>query len=148
MNCYTYEECPLKKTESFSVTVTEEMLEKFRDLSGDYNPLHNEEDYAKQNGFRGKVAYGMLTASFLSTLAGMYLPGKYCLIQEVNVKFVKPVYAGDVLTVTGAVVERNELFQILVLKVSIKNQAQEPVARGKMQVGILDNSKKLENRGG
>ncbi len=46
MNCYTYDECSLNKTESFTVTVTENMLENFRNLSGDYNPLHNDEEYA------------------------------------------------------------------------------------------------------
>ena len=137
MNCYTFEECELNKTESFSVLVTEEMLTGFRDFSGDYNPLHNNEEYAIQKGFPGKVVYGMLSASFLSTLVGMYLPGKYCLIQEVNIKFVKPVYVGDLLEVSGVISEKNELFQRLTLKVSIRNQKQELVVRGKMQIGVL-----------
>ena len=144
MNCYTYDECSLNKTESFTVTVTENMIEDFRNLSGDYNPLHNDEEYAKENNFRGKVVYGMLSASFLSTLAGMYLPGKYCLIQEVNVKFAKPVYVGDILTITGKVVEKNETFRILTLKVAIYNQMQELVVRGKMQVGLIGDGKIAE----
>lgn len=137
MNDYTYEECYLKRTENFSIEVTEGMIDSFRDFSGDYNPLHNDEIYARQRGFRGKVVYGMLAASFLSTLVGMYLPGKYCLIHEVNIKFVKPVYVGDVLTVSGEVVEKSELFQTLTLKITIRNQAQELLVRGKMQVGVL-----------
>jgi len=138
---YTYEECRIGKKESFSVTITQEMLEMFKTISGDYNPLHNEVSYAIEKGFEDRVVYGMLTSSFLSTLAGMYLPGKYCLIQEVNVKFTKPVYVGDMLTVTGEIIERNDLFKQLVLKVLILNQRQETVVRAKMKVGVMDKEK-------
>lgn len=141
MKEYTYEECQVGKKENFSVTITEEMLERFKAISGDYNPLHNEESYAVEKGFAGRVVYGMLTSSFLSTLAGMYLPGKYCLIQEVNTKFTKPVYVGDIITVTGEIVERNDLFKQLVLKVLILNQREETVVRAKMKVGVMDEEK-------
>ena len=95
MNKYKYEEIEIGHKENFTVTVTEEMMEKFRDITGDINPLHNDEEYASSLGHPGRVAYGMLTGSFLSTLAGVYLPGKRSLIQEVKLKFAKPVYIGD-----------------------------------------------------
>nr|MCR5590424.1 MaoC family dehydratase N-terminal domain-containing protein [Lachnospiraceae bacterium] len=110
MNEYTYEEISIGQKESFSVTVTEEMLEKFRDITGDINPLHNDEEYAVSKGHPKKVAYGMLTASFLSTLAGVYLPGRRSLIHEVSVKFSKPVYPGDVLTIEGEVEGKTDAY--------------------------------------
>ena len=84
------------------------------------------------------MAFGMLTASFLSTLAGVYLPGKNSLIHEVEVKFAKPVYPGDTLKVTGNVSEKNDTFRLFWMKVTITNQKGEKVLRGKMRVGVLD----------
>ena len=76
MNTYEYEDLETGHREEFSVTVTEEMLDRFRDITGDMNPFHRDDDFAKKHGFRSHAAFGMLTASFLSTLAGMYLPGE------------------------------------------------------------------------
>lgn len=136
MNNYSYEELEIGHEESFTVTVTEKMLDDFRDITGDVNPLHNDEEYAISKGHPGRVAYGMLTAAFMSTLAGVYLPGKKSLIHETETKLEKPVYAGDVLTVSGTVKEKNDTFRFIVVKVIIKNQNGEKVLKGKMQVGI------------
>ena len=103
MNDLSYEEIEVGHKESFTVTVTEEMMDKFLAITGDVNPLHNDEDYARSEGHPGRVVYGMLSASLLSTLAGVYLPGKRSLIHEVKIKFAKPVYIGDTLTVEGTV---------------------------------------------
>ena len=136
MNEYTYEEIETGHKESFTVDVTEEMMASFNAMTGDINPLHNDEEYAKSKGHPGRVVYGMLTASLLSTLAGVYLPGKRSLIQEVKIKFAKPVYVGDRLTVEGIVEEKHDVYSLLVLKVTIRNQAGEKVCRAKMQVGV------------
>ncbi len=136
MNDYTYEEIQIGHKESFTVTVTQEMMDKFRDITGDINPLHNDEDYALSKGHKGKVAYGMLTGSLLSTLAGVYLPGKKSLIQEVKIKFAKPVYVGDTVTVEGVVDEKNDTYSLLMLKITIRNQDGDKVCRGTMQIGV------------
>lgn len=136
MNDYSYEEIKTGQKESFSVTVTEEMMDKFRDITGDVNPLHNDEDHAKALGHPGRVVYGMLTGSLLSTLAGVYLPGKRSLIHEVTIKFAKPVYIGDTITVEGVVEEKNDTYSLLMLKVAMKNQAGVRVCRATMRVGV------------
>lgn len=138
MNAYLYEEIQIGQTEKFEVAVTDKMLDQFLAITGDVNPLHNDADFAAQKGHPDKVAFGMLTASFLSTLAGVYLPGRYSLIHEVEVKFAKPVYAGDKLTVSGTVTEKNDTFRLFWMKVTITNQKGEKVLRGKMRVGVLD----------
>ena len=138
MKAYLYEEIQVGQEEHFEVTVTKTMLEQFLAITGDVNPLHNDEAYAKKQGHPDKVAFGMLTASYLSTLAGVYLPGKYSLIHEVEVKFAKPVYAGDVLKVSGTVTEKNDTFRLFWMKVTITNQKGEKVLRGKMRVGVLN----------
>ena len=136
MNDYTYEEITAGQKESFTVTVTEDMMDKFRAITGDDNPLHNDEDYARSEGHPGRVVYGMLSASLLSTLAGVYLPGKRSLIHEVKIKFAKPVYIGDTLTVEGTVEEKHDVYSLLMLKVTIRNQSGDKVCRAKMQVGV------------
>ena len=135
MNNYKFDELTVGMTESFKVTITEEMLDAFKGITGDVNPLHNDEEFAKAKGHPGRVAYGMLTASFLSTLAGVYIPGERSLIQQVETKFAKPVYIGDELTVTGEITELVESVQRLELKVTITNQDGKKVLRGTM--GIL-----------
>ena len=136
MNEYTYEEIKIGQKESFTVTVTEEMMSSFGKMTGDINPLHNDEEYAVSAGHPGRVVYGMLTGSMLSTLAGVYLPGKRSLIQEVRIKFAKPVYVGDTLNVEGIVEEKHDVYSLLVVKVAIRNQSGEKVLRGKMQIGV------------
>ena len=137
MNQFRYEEIDIGHTESFTVTVTEELQDTFRNLTGDRNPLHASEEFAKEKGFRGRAVFGMLTASFLSTLAGVYLPGERSLIQSTEVRFMKPVYIGDTLTISGTVSEKDDRFQLIQLKVAIRNQHEEKVLRGTMSVKVL-----------
>ena len=136
MNDYKYEEIETGHRESFTVTVTEEMMDGFLKLTGDINPLHNDEEYARSKGHKGRVVYGMLTGSLLSTLAGVYLPGRSSLIQEVKLKFARPVYIGDTLTVEGVVEEKHDSCRLIVLKAVICNQDGVKVCRARMQIGL------------
>ena len=124
--------------ESFSKTVTEEMIQKFFDITGDENPLHKDRVFVETKGFPGRVVYGMLTASLISTLGGCYIPGKYCLIQGIEVRFAKPVFAGDELTVLGEVNRVDTELKYLEIKVTIWNQKKEKVLRGLLKAGIID----------
>ena len=90
MNHYTLSELAVGQSESFTVTVTQEMMEDFYRLTGDDSPIHRSEEYAAGRGYPGRVVYGMLGASFFSTLAGVYLPGEHCLLHGVEAKFARP----------------------------------------------------------
>ena len=79
----------------------------------------------------------MLTASFLSTLAGIYLPGKYSLIHGMEIEFPKPVYVGDQLTITGTVSNKDDRFRYFLMKIMIRNQNNQKVCRGKMRIGVM-----------
>lgn len=138
MNHWTYDELQVGHEEVFQVEITDTMMEQFYQITGDKNPLHRDKDFAVQRGFSDRVVYGMLSASFLSTLAGVYLPGENSLVHEVESKFVKPVFVGDILDIKGVIVERNDLFQQIVIKVQVTNQNSEKVLRGKMKVGVLN----------
>lgn len=137
MNRYSFEDLSIGMKESFSREVTASMVEDFCRMTGDVNPLHTDEDFARGKGFKDRVVYGLLTTSFLSTLAGVYLPGERSLIREVDVKMKKPVFVGDILTVTGEVENIREELGFFVMKVSIVNQNGDKVMRGTMQMGII-----------
>ncbi|MBL8954125.1 MAG: MaoC family dehydratase [Myxococcaceae bacterium] len=136
MNAYTWEQLQLGLTAEFAVEVSPAMMERFTSSTGDLNPLHLDPGYARQAGFDDRVVYGMLTASFFSTLAGVYLPGERCLLHGVEASFHKPVYVGDTLTVRGEVAYRNEAFKQAELKCRITNQRGEKVSSAKLKVGV------------
>ena len=136
MNHYTLAEMTPGLTEEFTVTVTPEMMDAFRAITGDVSPIHIDADYAKGRGYPGRVVYGMLGASFFSTLAGVYLPGEHCLLHSVECKFAKPVFVGDTLTVEGKVAEVNDTFREITVKFSITNAAGQKVTRGAYKAGL------------
>ena len=136
MNRYAWSELGEGLAAEFPVTITTAMLDQFRALTGDVNPLHLDDSYACAQGFSGRVAYGLLTASFLSRLAGVHLPGERCLLHGVNATFHRPVYVGDLLTVRGEVSYRNEAMRQAEIVCRIANQRGERVSTGKLKVGM------------
>lgn len=140
MNEYTIDTIREGDTALFTRVMDEAFFAKFGEISGDDNPLHTDPLYAKSHGFPDRVMYGMCTASLYSSLAGVYLPGKNCLLLECDAKFVKPVYAGDTLTVTGTVQEVDLRAKRVVIKADIRNGAGEKVSRAKIVTGFLEES--------
>lgn len=125
-------------SEEFSVVVTEAMMSEFEKISGDSNPLHTDVAYAKKRGFRDKVVYGMLTASFYSTLVGMYLPGKNAILQGMDISFNNPVFPGDRLTVKGEVSYINEAYRMIEISAYIKSDGDKKVSKAKIKVGLYE----------
>ena len=138
MNSYKFVDINLGLEESFSVRVNSEKLDKFLKISGDINPLHTDAEYSKSKGFSDRVVYGMLTSSFFSTLVGVYLPGKYCILQGVDIQFSQPVYIDDILTITGKVSYINEAYKQLEIKAVIINQDNKKVSKATIKVGVMD----------
>ena len=137
MNSYHFDDLYEGLSVSFETEITAEMMETFKEISGDENPLHVDETFAKAQGYEGRVVYGMLSSSLLSQLVGVHLPGRYCLLQGMELKYLKPVYIGDTLTVTGTVDELHPSVQMAVIKALITNQEGKKVVRGKINVGFL-----------
>ena len=138
MNSYKFVDINVGLKESFSVRVNSEKLDQFLKISGDINPLHTDAEYSKSKGFSDRVVYGMLTSSFFSTLVGVYLPGKYCILQGVDIQFSKPVYIDDILTITGKVIYINEAYKQLEIKAVIINQDNKKVSKATIKVGVID----------
>lgn len=141
MNEYTFAEISPGMKASFGKEITLEMENGFREISGDDNPLHRDDEFAREAGggkFPGHAVFGMLTASFYSTMAGMYLPGKYSLIHSFDeISFLKPVFVGDKLTITGEVTGKEETLNLIHLKVTIRNQNNKLVSRARMKILVL-----------
>lgn len=141
MNEYTYSEINLGMEASFERKITDEMMNAFRSISGDVNPLHSDDEYARSvldGRFPSHVCYGMLTASFYSTLGGCFLPGKYSLIHSVDsLKLLNPVFVGDKLTVHGVVIDKQDDLRLIVVKADIQNQNSKYVSKAKMKILVL-----------
>ena len=137
MNEYRFEDIKLGMQESFSVVITEEMMDGFMKMTGDVNPLHCDAEFAKAKGFPGRVVYGMLTSAFYSTLAGVYLPGKHCLLQSVETKLLRPVLIGDALKIEGKVSEIHEELKMFRVKATITNGDGKKVSKAVLQMGVI-----------
>ena len=79
-NEYIFDEIKIGMKETFQVTITEAMENNFAEITGNYNPLASNQEYAATTNYKKRICPGMFTASFLSRLTGMYLPGKYALV--------------------------------------------------------------------
>ena len=138
MNEYKLSNIKIGLEESFSVVIDSSKLDKFLDISNDLNPLHVDNAYAKEKGFDGRVVYGLLTASFYSTLVGVHLPGKYCILQSIDTQFLKPVYIGETLTIAGKISYINEAFKQIEIQATIVNQNGQKVSKATIKTGLID----------
>lgn len=129
-----FEKIKVGMTECFSVTVTAKNIREFAKLSGDRNPLHTDARFAKTTRFKKPIAHGMLLASFFSRLVGMHLPGRRCLYLGQSLKFKRPVYPGEKITVFGAITAKQDAMKLLTIKTVIKNKKGEVCVEGEAQV--------------
>ena len=85
-------------TDSFTKQVSERDVELFGEVTGDMNPVHFDEAYARKTIFRGRVAHGAITVSYLSALVGTKLPGPGSAVLSLTTRFKAPVRIGDTVT--------------------------------------------------
>ncbi len=102
---YYLEDLKIGMTAEFSKKVTEADIQVFADVSGDHNPVHLNEEFAKTTIFKERIAHGMLGASFISRAIGVQLPGPGTIYLAQNLKFKAPVKIGDTVTATIEVLE-------------------------------------------
>ena len=94
-NSFRITEITIGMTASYTQTISDADVKAFAGISGDHNPVHMSEDYAKNSRFKNRIAHGLLTASFFSAIFGTKLPGEGCVYAGQNLQFKKPVYLGD-----------------------------------------------------
>ena len=93
---------------SFAKTLTESDVYLFAGVTGDNNPMHVNEEYAKTTPFGGRIVHGMLSASLISTVAGTRLPGPGCIYVDQSIKFKAPVHMNDTCNATVTVTSIDE----------------------------------------
>jgi 3-hydroxybutyryl-CoA dehydratase len=101
------EDIKLGMTAVYTKTVTDADIVMFAGVSGDTNPLHLSNDFAKGTMFEGRIAHGMLSASFISTLIGTRLPGPGAIYMSQSLKFLAPVRPGQTVNTRATVTDIN-----------------------------------------
>ncbi|MBS0470525.1 MAG: MaoC family dehydratase [Proteobacteria bacterium] len=104
---YYIDELEPGMSESFTKTVSESDIQKFGEVSGDVNPVHFDEEWAKTTMFKGRIAHGVLSASYISTVLGMKMPGPGTIFMSLTTRFKAPVRIGDTVVATCTVREVN-----------------------------------------
>ena len=120
----------------FTETITESMIQEFAKLSGDYNPHHIDEEYAKKTKYEKRICHGMLLASLFSKLTAMYLPGQGSLYISQTLNFVSPAFIDDVVTASGEITKISSSTGIVRVKTEITNMNNNLLVSGEAKVLI------------
>lgn len=139
---YYLEDLSTGMTATYAKTVTDADVVLFAGITGDSNPVHLDQEFAKKTLFEGRIAHGMLTASFISTVLGTKLPGPGCIYVSQNLKFKAPVRIGDTVraraTITAIDQERGRVIVETVCRVGdtvvIEGEAELLVPRRPVQM--------------
>ena len=112
-------------------------VEMFSDLCMDKNPVHLDEEYARNSVFGNRIVYGFLTASLFSGIIGSILPGNGSIYLNQNMNFRKPVYHNELLTATCTITNIREDKPIVTLETICRNEAGEIVVDGTALIKLI-----------
>lgn len=119
---------------SFSKTLTRRDVELFAITSGDMNPVHLDEDFARGTEFGQCIGHGMWSGALVSAAIAMTLPGPGSIYRSQTLKFLKPVHIGDTLTVELEVLAKKDRVRLVTLACTVLNQHGVKVASGEAEV--------------
>jgi acyl dehydratase len=117
-------------------SITEDYVKGFAELSGDYNPLHMDQEFVSKTPFGERVAHGFSLAILVSQLVGMFLPGRRCLLLEESMTFRKPVFIGDTVSVIGKVIQCSMSTRIVKIEIEVHARS-SLVAQGVVITQVL-----------
>ncbi|MBR9835267.1 MAG: MaoC family dehydratase [Alphaproteobacteria bacterium] len=115
---YKFEDLSIGMSHETIHTITEKDIELFAEVSGDFNPLHMDDAFAKQTPFGQRIAHGALTASYISGILGNNLPGPGSIFVGLSMRFRRPVFIGSKVTVRAEVTELQPRGNRVTLKVT------------------------------
>ncbi len=134
----TFEHIEIGQKKEFQVRITESLVNDFAKLSGDYNPLHMDDEYSKSTKFHGRVVHGMLLASFLSRMVGMYLPGKHALYLSQSLEFHNPCFLNDEIIISSVVIDKSASTKIIKIESNIRNTDNQVLLSGVGKIILRD----------
>ncbi|ERT58785.1 MaoC-like protein [Megasphaera vaginalis (ex Srinivasan et al. 2021)] len=119
---------------SLSKTISEHDVYTFAGLTGDFNPVHINAEFAKESMFKQRIAHGMISAGLISAVLGTELPGINTIYMNQELSFLAPVMYNDTLTATVECIEKNDEKHRIVFKTTVTNQDGKVVTDGKARV--------------
>jgi 3-hydroxybutyryl-CoA dehydratase len=122
---------------SFIYVVSPKIHAGFIDIFQDKNPLHSNSVFAREKGFKGEVMHGNILGGFLSFFIGECLPVKNVIIHSQEIKYAHPVYLNDQLSLNVEIVDVFESVNVIEFKYYFQNEAGLKVAKGKINIGII-----------
>ena len=130
----TYDEISVGESAEFAKTITEADIVTYAGLSGDFNPMHMNAEFAKKTYFGERVAHGPISLGLIAPVIGMQLPGPGCILLSLSGDFKAPVKIGDTVTARAEVAEKIADKKTIRLALSFKNQRGEEVISGEAVV--------------
>lgn len=119
-------------------TITDDVIARFAEVTGDLNPLHLDENAARRTRFGGRIAHGMINAGLISAVIGMHLPGEGAIYVSQSLRFTRPVRPGDTITARATVTTLHPERRRVTLATRCVNQRGETVADGEAVVQLED----------
>lgn len=129
-----YDDIHIGDTAALSKTISEHDVYAFAGLTGDFNPVHINAEFAKGSMFKERIAHGMISAGLISAVLGTELPGIDTIYMNQEVSFLVPVMYNDTLTATVECIEKDDAKHRIVFKTTVVNQHGKVVTDGKARV--------------
>lgn len=129
-----YDDIKIGDTAALSKTISEHDVYAFAGLTGDFNPVHVNAEFAKESMFKERIAHGMISAGLISAVLGTELPGIDTIYMNQEVSFLAPVMYNDTLTATVECIEKDDAKHRIVFKTTVVNQHGKVVTDGKARV--------------
>lgn len=137
----SYDDFKVGDSASVSKTVTEADVILFAGITGDFNPLHVNEEFARKSKFGKRLVHGCFSSGLISAVLGMKLPGPGALYAGQTVRFVKPTFIGDTLTATATIVEKytkkDGALKFLRIETTVTNQDGVAVTEGEATIIVM-----------
>jgi acyl dehydratase len=130
----------VKVGDRFSKTkqITDEVVRQFAELSGDFNPIHLDEEFARNTRFRKRIAHGMISGALISAVLGNEFAEKKIVYLSQTLSFVAPVFIDDTITATATVTHIREDKPIITLETVCTNQNGEVVVKGEGKIMVYE----------
>ena len=129
----------LKIGDKFSTSkqITDAVVRAFAELSGDYNPIHLDEEFAAKTQFKKRIAHGMISGALISAVLGYELKDRKIVYLSQTLKFTAPVFIDDTVTATATVTNVREDKHIVIVETICTNQNNEMVVKGEAAIMVL-----------
>jgi 3-hydroxybutyryl-CoA dehydratase len=134
---YTMEDIEQGLRKTFRVNITEAMVNEFAKLTGDYAPMHMDEEYAHKTDFKHRICHGMLIGSFFSRLIGMHLPGENGLLLSYSGNHLLPCFLNQEIVVEGVVIAKSNATRIITIKATVKDGFGKLLVDGLLKVLMM-----------